>query len=188
MGSRILIFLLLYVVSFWIAGSSLAATLRPSVLVGLMAPPSSQYYHYVYGGQVDLARRFDTSLVRVQYLQRPAFTETGYTDQDFSALAMLGTSVLGKKEFGVTALFGGGYVWGYIKASENPDDKNSYKLPGLAVALEARWSPKLIDVRFAHQVLVAHESKDQLKAYVAWPFNWFVLSASYPISIGGRSR
>jgi hypothetical protein len=188
MGLRVVIFLSVVAINFSIASSARAATLRPSALVGFMAPPSSQYYHYVYGGQVDLARNMDSSLMRIQYLQRPAFSKSGYTDQDFSALAMIGTSVLGKKEFGVTALAGGGYVWGYIKASNNPDDKNSYKLPGLAVALEARWSPKFIDVRFAHQVLIAHESQDQLKAYVAWPFNWFVLSAAYPISVGGRSR
>lgn len=188
MDLRVVILLLAFATNFVVGGSSLAATLRPSALVGLMTPPSSQYYHYVYGGQIDLARRFDSSLLRIQYLQRPAYTKSGYTDQDFSALGMVGTSVMGKKEYGVTALLGGGYVWGYIKASENLDDRNSYKLPGLAVALEAKWSPKFIDVRFAHQVFIGHESQDQLKAYVAWPFNWFVLSAAYPISFGGRAR
>lgn len=188
MGLRVIILLSVFVTHFGVAGSALAATLRPSALVGFMTPPSSQYYHYVYGGQVDLARSFDSSLMRIQYLQRPAYSKSGYTDQDFSALAMIGTSVMGKKEYGITALTGGGLVWGYIKASENQDDKNSYRLPGLAVAIEARWSPKYIDVRFAHQVLIGHESQDQLKAYVAWPFNWFVISAAYPISVGGRSR
>lgn len=188
MGLRVVILLSAFAINFVVTSFSLAATLRPSALVGLMTPPSSQYYHYVYGSQIDLAGRFDSSLMRIQYLQRPAYSKSGYTDQDFSALGMIGTSVMGKKEFGITALFGGGYVWGYIKASENPSDKNSYKLPGLAVALEARWTPKFIDVRFAHQVFIGHEAQDQLKAYVAWPFNWFVLSAAYPISVGGRAR
>lgn len=185
---RVVIVVLCLAINVWIPGSSLAATLRPSALVGLMTPPSSHYYHYVFGGQVDLAQTGDLSLMRIQYLQRPAYSKSGYRDQDFSALAMFGTSVFGEQEFGVSGLAGGGYVWGYIKSTENPNDKNSYKLPGIAVALEARWSPKFIDVRFAHQVLIAHESEDHLKAYVAWPFNWFLLSAAYPISIGGRRR
>jgi hypothetical protein len=160
-----------------------AASFRPSFAAGLMVPPSSQYYHYVYGAQVDLARKFDQSLVRIQYLQRPKFTSHGYLDQDFSGLVLVGQSIFRHKNLGVTSLVGGGYAWGYIKSTEGAPEQNSYKLPGLAVAIEGRWSPKLMDIRLAHQVLIAHGSTEQLNAYVTWPFNWFVLSISRPIQI-----
>jgi len=160
-----------------------AASVRPSVSAGLMVPPSSQYYHYVFGTQLDLARDSDQSLVRIQYLQRPKFSSRGYTDQDFSGLVLLGQSILQRKSLGVTSLIGGGYAWGYIKSETDLSDVNSYKIPGIALALEGRWTTDYLDVRFTHQVLVGHSSKEQLNAYVAWPFNWFVLSFSHPIEI-----
>lgn len=170
---------------FFAAGLVHAAEVRPSFLAGLMTPPSSQYYYYVYGGQLDASRDQDQGLLRIQYLKRPEFNSLGYVDQDYSGLALVGTSVLKRGEFGVTTLVGGGYTWGYIKSTENPADENSYKIPGLAVAIEGRWSPKGLDVRLTHQVFVGHSSTEQLKAYVAWPFNWFVISVSRPIEIRG---
>jgi hypothetical protein len=166
-----------------VGNPAIAASIRPSFSAGLMVPPSSHYYHYVFGTQIDLAREFDRSLIRLQYLQRPKFTSRGYTDQDFSGLVLLGQSILQRKNIGVTTLIGGGYAWGYIKSVHDSSDMDSYKIPGLAVALEGRWSIDYLDVRLAHQVLVGHSTSEQLNAYVAWPFNWFVLSFSHPIEI-----
>ena len=96
---------------------------------------------------------------------------------------MFGKSVLQRKEWGVTALFGGGYAWGYIRSTEDGSLANSYRLPGPAVAIDGRWSTNGIDVRLTHQVLVGHNSREQLSAYVVWPFNWFMVSVSSPLSI-----
>jgi hypothetical protein len=98
-------------------------------------------------------------------------------------LVLLGQSILQRKSLGVTSLIGGGYAWGYIKSETDFSDINAYEIPGIAVALEGRWSTDYLDVRFTHQVLVGHSSEEQLNAYVAWPFNWFVLSFSHPIEI-----
>ena len=144
--------------------AAIAASVRPSFSAGLMVPPSSQYYHYVFGTQIDLARESDRSLIRLQYLQRPKFTSRGYTDQDFSGLIFIGQSLLQRKSVGVTSLIGGGYAWGYIKSVADSDEVNSYKIPGLAVSLEGRWSTDYLDVRFAHQVLIGHSAKEQLNA------------------------
>lgn len=130
-----------------------------------------------------MARDNDQSLLRIQYLQRPPFTSKGYVDQDFSGALMVGKSVLQRKEWGITALFGGGYAWGYIRSTKDGSLSNSYSLPGPTVAIDGRWSTKGIDVRLTHQVLVGHNSKEHLNAYVVWPFNWFVFSVSSPVSL-----
>lgn len=162
---------------------AVAASIRPSFSSGLMVPPASQYYHFVYGAQLDVAQDLDRSLVRLQYLQRPKFSSRGYSDQDFSGLFLIGQSILRWRTLGVTSLIGGGYAWGYIKSDTEGSKAERYKLPGLAVALEGRWTPKYLDLRFSHQVLIAHSSNEQLTAYVAWPFNWFVISLSRPIEL-----
>jgi hypothetical protein len=175
------------VVTFiWLESPALAATVRPAVISGLMQQPTSQYYHFTYGAQMDVARKEDAAIVRWQYLERPAFRRVGYVDQDFSGAMFFGTNVLKSGQFGVNALVGGGYAWGYLKEEGVASPKREgYKLPGMATALEARWTTSLVDVRLAHQVLICQNSKAQLQAYVAWPFTWVLLSLSTPINIGG---
>lgn len=179
------IFLNVLLLALGISSESQAASIRPALTTGLMVPPASQYYYYVYGAQVDLARDMDRALARLQYMERPAFNSAGYVDQDFSAMALLGSSVYGRGSLGATALVGGGYAWGFIKSKTDPSERNSYRLPGLAVGLEGRWSTKRIDLRIAHQVFIAQNSNDQLKAYVVWPFNWFMISIAHPFAIRG---
>ena len=163
-----------------------AASAWPTLLPGLMQQPSSQYYHYVYGGQLDFARKNDVAMLRLQYLERPAFRNAGYIDQDFSAAAMFGKSVLNVGNIGINALVGWGYTWGYIKDDTDvAPRREGYRLTGVATSLEAKWGTTNIDFRLAHQMMVCQNSKTQAEAYVAWPFSWFLLSLSSPISIGG---
>lgn len=163
------------------------ASIRPSILTGLMQQPSSQYYHYVYGGQFDLARKEDAAFMRVQYLERPAFHHAGYVDQDFSGALMFGARVLKHGNLGISAVIGGGYAWGYLKedAAENPQ-REAYRLPGVATGIEGRWSIKHVDVRISHQLMICQNDRAQLAAYVAWPFTWFLLAVSTPVTWGER--
>ena len=163
-----------------------AASLRPSILAGFMSQPSSQYYNYVYGGQVDFARAKESVLIRLQYIERPEFRSGGYVDQDFSSMFFVGKSLLQRGSLGVTALVGGGYAWGYLKSTQTESYvRNGYRLPGIGSALEGRWASKNWDIRLTHQVLICQGYKDQLQAYVAWPFNWFLISISHPLTISG---
>ena len=174
------------VVCLGLAPTGRAAALRPTVVSGVMQQPTSQYYHLTYGAQLDLARKDDAALMRLQYLERPGFHNGGYVDQDFSGAFFFGASVLKGGSLGMNALLGGGYAWGYIK-EENVDSPRheSYKLPGIATGLEARWTTSLVDVRLTHQMMICQSSKVQLEAYVAWPFTWTLLSVSTPISFWG---
>ena len=168
------------------ATSAVGATLRPTAVTGLMQQPSSQYYHLIYGGQIDIAKKDDAAQMRLQYLERPPFRRVGFVDQDFSGAVFFGKGIIKDKVFGVSALVGGGYAWGYIKEdTEDNPVKNSYKLPGIATALEARWTFKSLDLRATYQTMICQNSKTQLQAYVAWPFNWFLVAASMPVSLGG---
>jgi hypothetical protein len=163
-----------------------AANARPMLLTGLMQQPSSQYYHYVYGGQLDLARQNDVAILRLQYIERPAFRNAGYVDQDFSGAVLFGKSVLTTGNIGVNALVGGGYTWGYIKDdSDVAPRREAYRLPGITTSLEAKWGTSSIDFRLAQQMMICQNSKTQAEAYVAWPFTWLLFSMSTPISIGG---
>ena len=181
-----LVFSCLAVASLCRATNGLAGTLRPTVVSGVMQQPTSQYYHLAYGAQLDFARKDDAALMRWQYIERPAFHSSGYVDQDFSAAFFFGANVLKKDRFGMTALVGGGYAWGYIKEETVDLPKHeSFSLPGIATALEARWTTRLLDVRLTHQVMVCQNSKVELEAYVAWPFTWTLLSISIPIKFEG---
>lgn len=161
------------------------ASIRPSLLAGLMQQPSSQYYHYVYGGQLDLARAEDASFIRGQYLERPVFRHGGFQDQDFSAAVLFGARVLKHKNFGVSAVLGGGYAWGYLKEDEQENPRRqTYRLPGVATGVEGRWSNSWIDIRLSHQLMICQNDNEQLQAHVAWPFTWFLFSVSSPLSWG----
>lgn len=165
----------------------MGASLRPTIVTGLMQQPSSQYYHYVYGGQLDIARKDDVAYMRLQYLERPAFESAGFIDQDFSAAVFFGKSVLKRGGFGVSALVGAGQNWGYLKEAkvDNPR-REAYRMPGIGTALEAKWSSARVDLRVSYQTMICQNDRELFDYYVAWPFSWFLLSASTPISFGGR--
>lgn len=170
----------------WYANAGIAASIRPTAVSGVMQQPTSQYYHLAYGVQLDLARLDDAALMRWQYLERPAFHKSGYIDQDFSGAFFIGANVLKQRQVGVNALIGGGYAWGYLKEDgEGVLRHESYRLPGVATALEARWTTPSFDVRVTHQVMICQNSQAQTEAYVAWPFSWTLLSVSAPINFGG---
>lgn len=166
--------------------AGLAVSIRPTVISGVMQQPTSQYYHLAYGAQLDLARLDDAALMRWQYIERPAYHKGGYVDQDFSGAFFIGASVLKKSQVGVNALLGGGYAWGYLKEEGGDMPRHEgYRLPGIATALEARWTTSSFDVRLTHQVMICQNSQAQAEAYVAWPFTWTLLSVSAPINLGG---
>jgi hypothetical protein len=164
-----------------------AASIRPAMIAGLMQQPSSQYYHYVYGGQLDVARKDDAAYLRLQYIERPAFKSAGFIDQDFSSSLFFGKSVLKQGGLGIGALIGAGYAWGYLKEAEGSAPKReAYRMPGFGAGIEGKWANKSIDIRASYQTLICQNDRSQFDYYVAWPFSWFLVTVSTPITIGGR--
>jgi hypothetical protein len=184
---RFFAFFLAFGFFVFLPSPSFGASIRPTLVNGLMQQPSSQYYHYVYGGQFDIARNDDVAYMRLQYLQRPAFKNAGFVDQDLSSALFFGKSVLKKGSFGIGALVGAGYNWGYIKEIDNATaSREVYRMPGIGTAIDGRWTSKAVDIRLSYQIMICQNDRELFRYLVAWPFSWFLLSVSTPIEWGGR--
>lgn len=146
---------------------------------GVMTQPSSNYYHAVYGGYFDLGTDDRRFFSRVSYVERPKFTAAGYIDQDYAESFIIGTKVTKAKTHGLLAGIGGGLVGGYIKPDpdypEANGEKRSYRLPGISTMIEYSLEWKHIDLGIGHQTFIGHADSEQLRAYVAWPYNFILI-------------
>ncbi len=164
---------------FLFSENSRAVTYSVGTNSGFMTQPTSNYYHAVYGGYFDVSLDDKRVFARASYVERPKFVAAGYIDQDYAFTSFIGTKLTNlKKPYGLLAGIGYGFAGGYIKP--DPDypeivgEKRTYKIPGMVAAIEfvAQW--RHIDLAFGHQTLIGYAGKDQIEAYVVWPFN-FVL-------------
>ena len=158
--------------------SSYGVVVTPSPVVGLMQQPTSQYYHSVYGGYLDL-RTDDAKLIfRLSYIERPEFEAAGYSDQETAAFGLLGTTVVENKLWRMTTYIGGGQVEGYTKALNKNEDSpdRSFKLRGVTFELEINATiAKRLEVGLSHLSHIGWVDEKQLNSYVAWPYNFFML-------------
>lgn len=173
-------------VAFFCAPRTYGASYSVLSSAGLMQQPTSHYYHFVYGGSGQAEFFEQKFLVRGSYLQRPKFEEAGFVDQDSGAFAFVGSQIAGNKIFGVTALIGGGRINGYIRATDeyySSEDapERSYSISGLSTALEAsaRWGS--LHVAVNHQTFVGYVDREQLNAYVGWPYNFFLVNVGFTL-------
>lgn len=138
---------------------------------GIMQQPTSHYYHFVYGAQISAASQAEGFQWRASYIERPAFKDLGYEDKDFGWFTMVGTKLTkSSKTSGVYALGGGGRVSGYIKDSTQ---KHGFALVGPTVALEYVYRLGPVQWTIGHQTFVGFVDKDEVEAYVAWPYTFF---------------
>lgn len=169
-----------------------AVTVRPMGLTGVMQQPASQYYHLVYGGNLDISL-VDSWSIRGTYFERPAFHSAGYVDQDFFAYAQTGVSFFRKGIFDVYSYIGAGRGWGYLK-EESPTEgrekvrRNDYTLQALALSMEVSALFSWADVRIGHSLFVGKGDNDQTKSQVAWPFATYYLALSTPIDLWSKAR
>ena len=161
-----------------------AFVLRPSANAGLMQQPTSQFYHAVYGAQLDVANEKETFLLRTAYTERPAFKSATYIDQEFATWVQIGQRLEHTKHLGISALVGGGQVWGFIKdtGTENPR-REGFHLPGVVFSMEASLALSFMDLRLGHSLFAGQKDKSQLQAFVIWPYTFFYVSFSSPVSI-----
>jgi len=171
-------FMLLFLGSV-ISKSLFSITFHIGTHSGVMTQPSSNYYHAVYGGYFDLGSDDRWIFSRISYVERPKYSASGYIDQDYASSVVIGTKVTKAKTHGLLAGIGGGIVGGYIKPDPNYSDatgeKRSYKLPGLVTMIEYTLDWNHIDLGFGHQTFIGHAESEQLKAYVAWPYNFILI-------------
>lgn len=144
-------------------------------LGGVMVQPTSSYYHLVYGGYGEVGRDDGALLVRGGYLERPKFSSAGFEDQEFFGFGLIGSRVFHKKKHGLQIFAGGGQTTAFLRDVAGNLESRRYRVPGLVLLAEyyGRW--KAIDVAVQHQAFVGHVSDRQLRAYVAWPYGFFLL-------------
>ena len=166
---------------FFYKDETFAATYRLSATTGVMQQPTSNYYHFVYGGQADVGTDKDSILLRASYFERPAYRSVGFIDKDYGWSGLLGTKLTKTKKHGLFAFIGLGKVAGYIKtqaANEGTVDpkSRSFDLTGINAAMEYAWQIGRLALGIQHQSLIAFADRSQTEAFVAWPYNLFLLS------------
>lgn len=169
-----------------------AISVRPIAATGVMQQPTSQYYHWIYGGILDVGPTDDLS-VRASYFERPAFRSAGYVDQEFLSFLQAGGSISRRSVFDIYGYVGAGRVWGYIKEDlpkENADTakRETFSMPALALSMEAGISVGLLDLRLGHSMAVCLGANDQIKTKVAWPYSTYYMTATIPVEFGPGSR
>lgn len=155
-----------------------AVVMRVASTGGLMQQPTSHYYHAVYGGAFDVATDSLSVIGRVQYVERPEFSNAGFSDKDYGAFGLIGTKVTKSKDHGLFAFFGFGRMSGYVRAESETKDQvaanqRSYALPGPTAAIEYAVHWRYLDLAINHQTFIGYVDSLQTDAYVAWPFNFF---------------
>lgn len=152
---------------------------------GLMQQPTSHYYHAVYGVSLDVATESQKGIIRAHYIERPEFRSLGFADKDYGWFGQIGTKVLGPADHGLFAFFGAGRMEGYVRVidRERIDSDvvaRKYALPGPTASVEYVWRlGGVVDLAVNHQTFVGYVSKEEVEAYVAWPYNFFMLEAGY---------
>ncbi len=161
---------------------ALAASFKVASTGGVMQQPTSHYYHAIYGISFEGGTDAEGMLVRGSYLERPEFRNAGFRDKDFGYFVMAGTKITKTKDRGLYAYFGGGRMMGYVKADpetelEGEATGREFGLSGPTATLEyvVRW--KRLALAANHQTFIGYGDKTQLDAYVAWPYNFFQVSA-----------
>jgi hypothetical protein len=146
---------------------------------GLMQQPTSQYYHFVYGGYVGVQTEAQRIGLRYQYFERPRFSAAGFEEQEFGHFVFIGGKITDpKKPYGLHAYLGGGKVSGYIKKEEqtNPDihyPKRRYAINGATLAIDAAIRVSKFEFAIGHQHFTGISSREEFDSHVGWPFNFY---------------
>lgn len=149
-----------------------AITVNFGALAATITQPSSQYFHYAYGGYIAIASDKDTVVARISYLERPVFSSAGFSDQDSYGQLAFGGQVGQWGSLRVNSLVGLGQVYGYLISSQD-DESRSYSLRGLSLLAEAGWSFEQMSIYFGHDLFVGRGSAEHTEAFVFWPYTVF---------------
>jgi len=140
----------------------------------VMQQPSSQYYHYCYGGEFQIRSNDSARGLKISFLQRPEFNYGGFTDQE-SAIAVMYGGTLSSKSFlfnNAAAFVGASQIDGFIRENAT-NTTRKFSSSGLIYAFE--WG-KLRD-RFTaalfHSSHIGFGSDYQSEAFVAWPYIFY---------------
>lgn len=169
-----------------VANAATAATIVPSISGGLMQQPTSNYYLACYGLTLDAETKDSGFIARGSYTERPKFSRDGFSEQDRSIMAFLGTTAVKDVVFSkdsVRAFIGGGHVSGYVEKTSRADGQASqirtYNLPGIAASVEYGLRFKSTALSLGHTTFVGFGGSEQTSALVAWPYNFYSLAFGF---------
>jgi hypothetical protein len=174
-----------FVVCALVEQSAFGWNLAPAITGGLMQQPTSNYYLACYGMNIDLENQNGAFIARAAYAERPEFNRNGFAEKDRTGLLLAGTTAAKIYGGSVRVFFGGGTASGYVSkiASDNKTtlDRRSYQLPGPSAAVEFAVNIGKIHFSLNHTTFIGYGGKIQTEAMVAWPYNFYFISAGYSI-------
>jgi hypothetical protein len=157
----------------------------PGLSGGIMQQPTSNYYLACYGVAVDAAANDGGFIARASYVERPAFSHDGYSEQDRAGVLMAGGTAAKTMGGAVRGFLGLGHVSGFIARTEDDNktvvEQRNYQMYGPAASIEYAVALKRAVFALNHTTLVGFAGRSQTTALVAWPYNFF--SLTFGISI-----
>ena len=161
-----------------------AVTVKAATTAGLMQQPTSHYYLFSYGAEAEVQSDSEGAILRLQYIERPEFRTMGFRDKDYGGFVLAGTKLGKEKSRGLYAFIGLGQMAGYTKSVAGAPgisrpETRYYALNGPTASLEYLAHLGPVDLAIGHQTFVGFVDKDEMQAYVAWPYNFFSASMGF---------
>lgn len=165
-----------FLLFFCLSGQAAAITIGAQSISGLMQQPTSQYYHLVYGGNLEVLTESEGVIGRFSYLERPKFVASGFVDQETFLSATIGSKITKAKNHGLYAFAGGAYAAGYIRPEDESSnlDRRGFQMRAATFGLEygGKWRSFFASV--SHQTIIGVINKQQSDINVAWPYQFYL--------------
>ena len=147
----------------------------------VMQQPTSHYYHLCYGAEVGVASKSERIGMKLAYAERPEFNSGGFADKESLTSLRLTTKLTKAKDHGLHAGFGVGQLYGYIKSSEEFDgvSMRDYFMLGPIATIAYNIYLGNFYVRAHHETFVGYVNEQQVRTYVAWPYNFYGIKTGY---------
>lgn len=155
-----------------IQAAPLYAALMLQGLSGIMLQPNSQYFHAFYGAAGTLKDNASLFLASLTYLERPKFTAAGFSDQEQGLFLTVGRELFLVRDGALQASAGMGRQQGYL-SEDGSKAVRTYGLNGLTAEAKLLYTYRQAQLSIGHLSFVGFDGREQLRAYVAWPFSYF---------------
>lgn len=149
---------------------------------GTIQQPSSQYFLLAYSAGLSLEYKPAKAGVSLVTIGRPAFSSSGYEDQDFGGFAEFQKVVAERGKFALSAGIGFGQMRGYVKSTNENGGRSDFRMNGPSATIDLRYSAKKdgsFTAKLSHTLLPGLSTAAQTKAWVAWPWSIVMLGIGY---------
>ena len=143
--------------------------------LGLMQQPTSHYYLGVAGLELEGASQNGRFLIRTDGFARPTYTTGSFVEQEYGYRLLIGHRILQTRYQAVSAYGGIGRMFGELSNNEqlSQNAKRSYAMTGPSFSAKYELRYLSSSIALSHTTIIGYRDTDQLRAYVAWPFNFY---------------